>query len=176
MADEQSRRRFLKIATGAIGGAIGVVMAVPLLRYFLFPLGRRTVTSSAEPVDVGAAGAIVAGEAPVKVVITAKSVRDAWGTTRDVKLGAAWLVRSRDDGALRAFSTVCPHLGCAIGYDDAKKEFQCPCHTSAFGPDGVKRGGPSKRGMDPLPVEEKDGRVLVTYKKFRTDIAEREET
>jgi Rieske Fe-S protein len=174
VADEQSRRRFLKVATVAIGGAIGAVMAVPLVRYLLYPIGRRTVSSAIEPVDVGAASAIATGAPPTRVTIRAASVRDAWSVSRDVPLGAAWLVRT-ESGELRAFSTVCPHLGCAVGYDEAAQKFQCPCHASAFATDGDKLGGPAKRGLDPLPLEERDGRVLVTYKRFRTDVKDREE-
>jgi Rieske Fe-S protein len=171
---EQGRRRFLKIATVAIGGIIGLVTGVPLVRYLLYPVGRRTVSSVSEPVDVAAASAIAAGAPPVRVTVYASTLRDAWSVTRDVPLGAAWLVRT-NEGQLQAFTSVCPHLGCAVDFDAAATEFRCPCHTSAFGVDGAKKRGPTKRGMDALPVEEKDGRVLLTYKRFRTDVSDREE-
>ena len=168
------RRRFLKVATAALGGAIGLVAGVPLVRYLLYPVGRRIVSSAAEPVDVAAADAIAAGAPPVRVTVTASSVRDAWAVTRDVPLGAAWLVRD-GGGRLRALSSVCPHLGCAVDFDREASEFRCPCHRSSFAADGSKKGGPTKRSMDELPVEERDGRVLVTYKRFRSDVADREE-
>ncbi len=174
MSDEVGRRGFLKKATVAMGAAIGAAVGVPLVRYLLFPVGRKVVESSAEPVDVGAASTVAAGKAPVLVQITARRVRDAWGAKTNVALGAAWLLRDKE-GALKAYSSVCPHLGCAVGFDDKADRFACPCHTSAFGKDGSKITGPAKRGLDPLPVEEKDGRVLVTYKSFRPDIADREE-
>jgi Rieske Fe-S protein len=168
------RRGFLKAVTLAIGGAIGAVLGVPLLRIVLYPLGRRTVTSAAEPIDVAAAAAVVAGAPPLRVSVIARSVRDAWAVTPDVPLGAAWLARAAD-GELFAFSAVCPHLGCAVDFDAKKGSFACPCHESAFSPGGDRLAGPAKRGLDPLPVAEKDGRVLVTFKRYRTDVAEREE-
>jgi len=174
MGSDQTRRGFLKVATVAIGGAIGALLSVPLVRMLLFPVRRRTVTSSSEPIDVAAAATIAAGAPPVRVALRAQSVRDAWSVTKDVPLGAAWLVRG-EDGEVRALSTACPHLGCAVDFDAAKGQFQCPCHTSSFARGGERAGGPAKRGMDPLPCEVRDGRVLVTFKRYRTDTPDREE-
>jgi menaquinol-cytochrome c reductase iron-sulfur subunit len=175
MADRGSsegRRSFLKAATLALGGAVGVVLSVPLVRYFFFPVGRKVVSSSTEPVDVMPASALVAGGPPVQVAIVAAQQRDAWGTRDKVAVGSAWL--SKDEGGrVTAFSAVCPHLGCAIGYDDAAGVFRCPCHKSAFGRDGVQQAGPAKRGLDPLPVKVEGGRVRVTFLRFRPDVSER---
>jgi len=54
----ESRRGFLKAATIAIGSTLGVVLAIPLVRMALFPLGRKVVAAGAEPIDVGAADAV----------------------------------------------------------------------------------------------------------------------
>jgi Rieske Fe-S protein len=175
MADpgsSETRRSFLRRATVALGGAVGVVFAVPLVRYVLFPVGRKTVTSSTEPIDVMAASALEPGAPPVQVAIVAGEQRDAWGTRDKVAVGSAWLSKDRS-GRVTAFSAVCPHLGCAIAYDQAGKVFRCPCHKSAFGPGGEKQRGPSKRGLDPLPVAVEGGRVKVTFLRFRPDVSER---
>jgi menaquinol-cytochrome c reductase iron-sulfur subunit len=168
-----TRRRFLAIATAALGGAVGAVLAVPLVRAFLHPVGKKTVISAAEPVDVIALDALAPGAAPTKVQIAARSVRDAWSVTRDVPLGSAW-VRRTAAGDVQAFSSACPHLGCAIGFDPAANVYKCPCHRSAFSVEGEKLEGPSKRGLDPLPVKVEDGRVKLTLIRFRADVAERE--
>jgi menaquinol-cytochrome c reductase iron-sulfur subunit len=168
----ESRRRWLKRATVAIGGAIGAVIAYPLIRYFLYPLGRRVVSSADGPIDVGPIDAIPAGGAPVRVPVTASSVRDAWALAGESALGAAWLTREGDQ--VRALSAISPHLGCAVDFDTGKGEFRCPSHTSSFTPDGQRTSGPAKRGLDPLPCEVVDGRVLVTWRRFRTDVPGRE--
>ncbi len=170
---DPSRRKLLVRASLAIGGAIGAGVAYPLVRYLLFPLGRRVVKSPEAPVDVLRADALAVGAPPVRVEITAEETRDAWGTVRDVPLGAAW-VRKTDTGELQAFSTVCPHLGCAVDFDASEGVFKCPCHRSAFAVDGDKLSGPAKRGLDPLPVAIEDGTVKVTYLRFRPDVADRE--
>lgn len=171
---EQSRRRFLKVATVAIGGIIGVVMAVPLVRYLFYPVGRRVVASADQPIDVGPSSAIVAGAPPVRAAIRASSVRDAWSVASDVPVGAAWISRTQA-GQLIAFSSTCPHLGCAVDLTTDKQQFRCPCHTSSFDLEGHRQGGPAKRGLDPLEAADVDGRVMVTYRRFRADVAEREE-
>lgn len=168
----KNRRSFLKAVTVAIGGAVGAVFAVPLVRYFLFPVGRKVVSSSSEPVDVIAESALVAGGPPVQVAIVAAQQRDAWLGRDKVAIGSAWLTKD-SSGRVSAFSAQCPHLGCAIGYDDASSMYRCPCHKSAFGRDGGKQAGPAKRGLDPLPVSVKDGRVKVTFLRFRQDVPTR---
>jgi Rieske Fe-S protein len=170
-----SRRGFLKAATVALGGAIGAVLAVPLVRYLLFPLGRATVSAADEPIDVAAADEVSLGAAPLRVQLRVPKVADAWAATRDVPRGAAYLVRD-EGGEIKAFSSACPHLGCAVDYHADAGVFQCPCHDSAFAArSGDKLRGPAKRGLDPLPVAVEDGRVKVRFKRFRTDVAEREE-
>ncbi|WP_045119156.1 ubiquinol-cytochrome c reductase iron-sulfur subunit [Haliangium ochraceum] len=149
------------------------MVAVPLLRYLLFPVGREVVSSSSAPVDVLDAEALTPGAPPVRVQINASEMRNAWATAQDTPLGAAW-VRKTDAGEVEALSSVCPHLGCAVDYDAQENVYKCPCHRSAFAPDGEKQSGPSKRGLDPLPVKVEDGRVKITFIRYRTDIAERE--
>lgn len=171
MAD--SRRSFFKAATIAIGGLVGAVVALPAAGYLLFPRRRKTVSSVADGVDVMAAKDLVAGAPPVRVQISADSVRDGWGVVSDVPLGSAYLRRD-ETGQVIAVSAACPHLGCAVAFDEAKGHFGCPCHKSSFAVNGDKLSGPSKRGLDPLPVVEADGRIKVTYLRFRADIADRE--
>ncbi len=173
MADEGTTRRgFLKTATVAIGGAIGALAAVPILRTFFHPVGTRVVTSPEEPVDVLAESDLVPGAAPRRVEIRASRLRDGWSSQEDVPLGAAWL-RKSDDGEVQAFSTACPHLGCAVGFSAEEDQFVCPCHRSGFALDGERLYGPTKRGLDPLPVEVEEGRVKVTYVRYQLDTSER---
>ena len=50
---------------------------------------------------------------------------DAWTLEENVKLGSVWLIK-RASGKVDCFSTVCPHLGCAVDYDAGNKRFACP--------------------------------------------------
>jgi menaquinol-cytochrome c reductase iron-sulfur subunit len=70
--------------------------------------------------------------------------------------------------ALDARSAVCPHLGCAVGWDAAKNNYLCPCHDSRFAVGGEKLSGPSERGLDMLPIKvDPAGRLQLTWTLYR---------
>jgi menaquinol-cytochrome c reductase iron-sulfur subunit len=167
-----SRRRFLKLATAALGGAVGAVLGLPLIRYFVYPVGRQVVSSPEEPIEVIAADALKAGGPPVQVALVASQQRDGWGVRDGARVGSAWVSKDAA-GQVSAFSATCPHLGCAIGYEPGADVFKCPCHKSEFTRAGDKTTGPSKRGLDPLPCKVEDGRVKLTFVRFVSDIADR---
>ena len=55
----------------------------------------------------------------------------------------------RDEhGRLHAVSPVCTHLGCLVGFNNAEKTWDCPCHGSRFDKDGKVLDGPA---LHPLP-------------------------
>ena len=170
-AGEASRRRFLKLATGCVGAGVGVALLVPAGRLALGVAGRRTVTTTAEPLDAIAAEQV--GARPVAVTLRAGVVRDAWGATRDVPLGVAY-VRRDEAGAIRALSGVCPHQGCTIGLAADGRRFVCPCHDSFFALDGARLEGPSERGLDELPVSVEGGRVKIQWVRYRLGTPTRE--
>lgn len=160
------------MATGAIGALVGALAAVPVLRAIFFPVGRKVVTGSGEPIDAIGADELEVGAPPRRVDIISDQARDAWARGESTRLGAAWLTKGAD-GTVTALSGVCPHLGCSIDFDG--KQFLCPCHKSVFAATGERLTGPSKRGMDPLPVAVEGGRVKITWKRYKGDTAERVE-
>lgn len=170
--DGGSRRGFLKAATLAIGGVLGAIAAYPIVRYVLFPVGRKTVSGASAPIDVLAVADLDPGGKPTKVELVGEGVRNGWGVSDRVALGSAYV--RKDGDQVVALSSICPHLGCAIGYDGASNQFKCPCHRSSFGLSGEKKSGPAKRGLDPLPVEVRDGRVHLTFVRYKQDVSERE--
>lgn len=165
MSDE--RRRLL----GWIAAGLGAVVAAPI---GLFVVGQarrgRELGAGDEAIDAGTLAALPDGK-PVRVTLRARRRRDAFVLRENVVLGAAWLVRRGE--AVAAFSTVCPHAGCAIEAEEGGA-FACPCHKSRFAPDGACVDGPAPRGMDPLPVTVVDGRVRVTPRRFRQGTSRRE--
>jgi menaquinol-cytochrome c reductase iron-sulfur subunit len=166
------RRAFLKVGVGALGAGLATVVAAPALRAIVWPLAEDAAVTSGgdEFVVVGKREAF--GPDPVRVDIYADRV-DAWNRTQNVKIGSAWVVER--DGQLHAFSTVCPHLGCAVDYDAETKKFACPCHDSAFGLDGSHEAGPSPRPLDQLSIEEqKDGKLIaIRYERFKQGVEEK---
>ncbi|MEO8702780.1 MAG: ubiquinol-cytochrome c reductase iron-sulfur subunit [Kofleriaceae bacterium] len=159
------RRKFLKVATCALGGGAGLVIAAPVIRLVLDPAGKQTVTSPKDPLDIGRPDRYVQGAPPQRVEIVAPLIKDAWSSTRNVVLGAAWVRRiGPKPEDIDARSAVCPHLGCAVGFDAAKGNYLCPCHDSRFAVEGNTLSGPSERGLDRLPIAAgSDGRLKLTW-------------
>jgi len=168
-ASSSSRRGFLVAVSGAVATALAAAVTVPAL-VMLLDRGRR------RPAGEGPRSYADLTELPVGVprkVDVVAIARDAWDRSARKMVGAIWLVR-RDDRRVDAFSAVCPHLGCAIGFDDRRRAFICPCHQGEFAlADGACVKGPSPRGLDPLPAEVREGKVFVTYQRFVLGIARR---
>jgi len=61
-----------------------------------------------------------------------------------------------DQGPL-AVSRTCTHLGCIINYQEADKEFLCPCHQSRFTWDGKYLSGPAEKDLPKLHVKVLEG-------------------
>ena len=169
MTDEPDRRKFLKVATCALGGGVGLVVAAPVVRVVLDPAGKQTVTSPKEPLDIGSPDRFVLGAPPQRVEIVAPEIKDAWTSARNVVLGAAWIRRTGPKPTdLDARSAICPHLGCAVGWDAPNNSYLCPCHDSRFTINGEPTQGPAERALDMLPVKQaEDGRLKLTWVVYR---------
>jgi len=169
---DEGRRTFLKLGVGGLGAGLAAIVIAPGLRAILWPLQDDVKVSSGgdEFVVVGRRAAF--GPKPVKVDIYADRV-DAWSRTKDVKIGSAWVIEV--DGELRAFSTVCPHLGCAVDYDVKLDKFKCPCHDSLFSLDGTVESGPSPRSLDALEHEgQRDGKLLaIRYERYKQGVEDK---
>jgi menaquinol-cytochrome c reductase iron-sulfur subunit len=173
MAEHKSdpRRKFLKQLTGGISAVMGAVAAIPGLGFLAHPLRKETVTGADEPLRVATKDQVEPGK-PTRVNVVGQT-RDAWLRSDSVKLGACWLVR-KPGGDVRAFSTVCPHLGCGIDWNDTTKKFDCPCHGSVFDLEGRCVEGPSPRGMDELEVVTSGEDIKVRYRRFRVSTSAKE--
>ena len=65
---------------------------------------------------------------------------------------------SRDDrGELRALSPICTHLGCLVGWNDAERSWDCPCHGSRFDRDGAVLDGPATEPLAPVELTDSSG-------------------
>jgi thiosulfate dehydrogenase [quinone] large subunit len=64
----------------------------------------------------------------------------------------AWLVNSPQAGFV-AFSAVCTHAGCTVGFNSSSMEFVCPCHGGSYSAtNGRVLGGPPPRPLAQIPV------------------------
>jgi cytochrome b6-f complex iron-sulfur subunit len=82
------------------------------------------------------------------------------GTVTPDRINKLFIVRESDGGFL-ALSLICPHLGCSVLWNETKKQFDCPCHSSAFDRNGVVLNSPAPRPLDYYPVLLEAGKVKV---------------
>jgi quinol---cytochrome c reductase iron-sulfur subunit, bacillus type len=170
-AEPRPARRTVTLAVIVGSCAIAAAAAIPAAVFVSAPIASK-----------GAAGRwvrtlrvdqLVDGE-PKRVAIV-DDRRDAWTIERGVELGSVWVVKHGDK--VSAYSAVCPHLGCSVNVAPGGPGagFACPCHTSAFGPDGQRKSGPAPRGLDALETRIEDGFVAVDFRRFRIGIPEKVE-
>lgn len=152
----------MKVGVGVVGAGLAGVVAVPALRAILWPLDAEITSGGEDFVVVGDRSMF--GKDPVKVDIYADRT-DAWNRTKNVKIGSAWVVER--EGELVAYSTVCPHLGCAVDWEPEAGKFKCPCHRSAFGLDGVPEHGPAPRALDSLELEQRESLIAIRFQRFK---------
>ena len=166
------RRSFLKLVTAGLGALTAGLAVIPGLGFLTAAPRGRAAAGGSNPLR-GASAHDVTPNRPLRVTAVGPH-EDAWLRLDKVTLGSCWLVRGAEDGPIRAFSTVCPHLGCGVEYDETAAKFNCPCHASAFDLDGRCLSGPSPRGLDELEARVEGRDVLVRYQRFRVGTAKRE--
>lgn len=63
-------------------------------------------------------------------------------------------------GIFLAYSGVCTHEGCTVGFDQGSNEFACPCHGARFdGSTGDVLQGPAQTPLTKINVAAADGVV-----------------
>jgi len=73
-------------------------------------------------------------------------------------------LRRTEGGELTAFSAVCTHLGCLVGYNRVRREFICPCHAGRYNEDGSVASGPPPKPLARLPVRVEGEHIQVGFK------------
>ena len=69
------------------------------------------------------------------------------------------LVRTADGAVAR--SLLCPHYGCRVAWDAAKRQYRCPCHEGTFDEDGRPVSGPPPGPLRAIRVTVEGGTALV---------------
>ena len=164
------RRGFLGWVGFALTGAVAVAGGIVAIVYAAAPALRGAKGGTADLAWSEVPDAAAATNEPARH--TVKVVSDAgWAQTQSTH--AIFLDRGAD-GRPVAFSARCPHEGCQVDWRGEQNKYVCPCHNSNCTREGVRVGGPTKRGLDPLEVREgTGGAVEVRYATFALDSAER---
>ena len=162
------RRSFLGALVGLGSVFVGGLLSVPLIRFALFPLLRRTTELKNSP--LGAVSEFASLREPVMRTIQIEQV-DGW--RKAVSEKAVYITKDAQ-GQLRVLTSICPHLGCTVPWNKEKNQFVCPCHGGTFAADGTRISGPSQRGMDALQTSVEDGQLTVRFQYFRQLVSSKE--
>jgi len=199
--EEQSRRQFMANATIILAGIVTLIIGVPLIDYSI--PGKEIDELAGEtwsPLDQSDWQKLTRSEIPLRVSFARKqtdgyflphAVEDyVWG----VKMSEAqWETMKRNRPHLFEahsattvpyvnriyvagfviFSPICPHLGCRFAWNANMNRFLCPCHGSVYTRDGEHVAGPAPRGLDPLPLREREGKAEITWIRYKSSTPDR---
>jgi len=154
MSETQTDRRTFYLAfVYGLSAIMSMALAIPAALYLLLPTRSK---KQAGWVDAGSADQIKPDQ-PQEMQFRRTRV-DGWKVSTEK--ASAWVVQIPNQGVV-AFSPSCTHLGCAYHWEESKKVFLCPCHTSAFSIDGKVLSGPAPRPLDRYAVRVDHGHILI---------------
>lgn len=154
-----SRRQFGLLGTQVAGAVVAILLGIPIVGFILSPLFRGQPTSWQKVGDI----ADVPDAEPTKFVIAFP--QGAW---TDAKVNAAVYV-VKQNNSYTILSNVCSHMQCPVHWDDALRQFLCPCHGGLYDITGKNIGGPPPK---PLPqyVHRIEGTTLYIENRFTETI------
>ena len=163
-----NRRSFFAVLLGVGTAGMGALLAIPVLRYVLYPLYAKSSKSIWTP--IGAMHEFSDLSKPILKPLALKQI-DGW---REVDASQTVYVTKGANGKMEVLSAICPHLGCTVAWRKGHDDFLCPCHGSIFEADGKHVSGPSPRGLDTLPHKVVDGKLMVKFEYFRENVPNQE--
>ena len=151
-----SRRAMLVKIGLLLNGIVGVVLAVPIVRYLVSPVTHERQIGYESWLSLGGLEQFPAGQ--TRLATYRNPAVNAWdGETADI---ACW-VRNVDDQNFQVFAINCAHLGCPVRWFAQSRLFMCPCHGGAYYQDGSRASGPPERGLFQYHYKIEDGKLLI---------------
>jgi menaquinol-cytochrome c reductase iron-sulfur subunit len=136
-----SRRAFLFKLSLLANGAVGAVLAVPIIGYLLGPAVKKG-SSYNSWIALGPISYFPENE--TRLVNFRNPITTPWdGQTGDIP---CW-VRRVSGSTFQVFAINCAHLGCPVRWFAQSRLFLCPCHGGAYYADGSRASGPPERGL-----------------------------
>jgi menaquinol-cytochrome c reductase iron-sulfur subunit len=156
-----SRRDFMKVTTGAIGGIITAVIGAPVIGYMVDPALRASAKEAWIPI-----GKLenIPVNVPTPFSFTRTQV-NGWERT-GTSFGGYVIRKSEDVKDILIISSRCTHLGCSVNWKEETKEFICPCHDAKFSQDGTVLDGPPPKPLNKYTEfkVDSDGNLLIFFK------------
>jgi menaquinol-cytochrome c reductase iron-sulfur subunit len=162
IAAGHSRRAFLFKLALVVNGAVGVVLAIPIVGYLLGPALKKTSGDNSW-INLGPLSDFPEGE--TRLVSYRNPITTDWdGQTGDIP---AWVRRVSGD-TFQVFAINCAHLGCPVRWFAQSKLFLCPCHGGAYYADGSRASGPPERGLFEYQHKVSNGTLMISAGRMPT--------
>jgi Rieske Fe-S protein len=149
------REMFLKLAI-LFNGLVGLILAIPIVRYLLSPVTRGRKQGYESWISIGSIDQFPSGQ--TRLATYRNPVAHSWdGDTADL---ACWVRHAADD-RFQVFAINCAHLNCPVRWFPQSGLFMCPCHGGVYYADGSRAAGPPERGLFEYPTKILDGRLHI---------------
>src|ERR1700730_4541120 len=116
----ENGRSFRGSVLGGGSTVVRALLSVPLMRFALFPLLRRTTELKSSPL-----GAVSEFSPLTEPVMRTIQLHQADGWRKGISKKSVYITKDQQ-GQLRVLTSVCPHLGCTVPWNKEKSQFICP--------------------------------------------------
>jgi quinol---cytochrome c reductase iron-sulfur subunit, bacillus type len=155
MSDLSRRQVVVKIAM-LFNGAVGVLLAIPIVRYLFSPVSQGRKSGYEDWVSLGSIDEFPSGQ--TRLATYRNPMTNASdGETANIP---CW-VRNMDGNRFQVFAINCAHLGCPVRWFPQSELFMCPCHGGVYYADGSRASGPPERGLFQYAFKTLDGKLLI---------------
>jgi Rieske Fe-S protein len=123
-------------------GAVGIILALPVLGYILSPVIRGRKQGYDSWLSLGSLDQFPEGQ--TRLATYRNPVAEpSDGETANIP---CW-VRRVAGQQFQVFAINCAHLGCPVRWFPQSGLFMCPCHGGVYYEDGSRASGPPERGL-----------------------------
>ncbi len=162
MSDISRRQVVLKLAM-LFNGAVGVLLAIPIVRYLFSPVSRERKPGYESWVSLGSVDEFPSGQ--TRLATYRNPMANASdGETADLP---CW-VRNIDGTRFQVFAINCAHVGCPVRWFPQSELFMCPCHGGVYYADGSRASGPPERGLFEYAFKVVDGKLQIRAGELQT--------
>jgi Rieske Fe-S protein len=137
-------------------GAVGAVLAVPVVSYILSPVIRERKPGNEMWLSLGWLGQFPEGETRL-ATYRSPAANPSDGETANIP---CW-VRRVGGEKFQVFAINCAHLGCPVRWSPQSGLFLCPCHGGVYYSDGSRASGPPERGLFEYRYRVAQGSLLI---------------
>jgi Rieske Fe-S protein len=148
-----SRKKFMQIVIGGVGGIIASGFGIPGIAYVISPALQVKVENwillgSTKDVKIG------------QPTLYRATVERKTGWVSDIADYTVYIL-SNYGKDFKAISNVCTHLGCRVRWSEDEQVFHCPCHDARFDKDGAVLSGPPPRPLDEVTIKIEEDKIYM---------------